>query len=347
MTQRIGAVYDRKQSYDWNFSQAPAPTNVAIAPLPGEFQFCGLPVHSPLGISAGPLLNGDWCLYYASLGFDVLTYKTVRSRQRDCYPLPNLQPVKCGPLTGDETEVPAVGEMTGSWAVSFGMPSQEPDFWRRDIEQTRALLGAKQLLSVSVVGTVDEGASMKDLAEDYARCARWATESGADVIECNLSCPNVSSCDGQLYQQPSDAASVAETVRAAIGSTPLVLKIGHTTNDDQLRTLLVATAPFTSAIAMTNSVAAQVRNTTNGDLHFAGAKRGICGAATFEPSLSQVSAAARIISEHQLSLELIGVGGASSAEHIKSYLAAGAHAVHMATAPMVDPLVGQKIRQAW
>ena len=53
--------------------------------MPGQWQFCGLPVNSPLGVAAGPLLNGRWCLYYASLGFDVLTYKTVRSRRRECY----------------------------------------------------------------------------------------------------------------------------------------------------------------------------------------------------------------------------------------------------------------------
>ena len=41
------------------------------SPLPGDWDFCGLPVDSPLGVPAGPLLNGDWCLYYASLGFDV------------------------------------------------------------------------------------------------------------------------------------------------------------------------------------------------------------------------------------------------------------------------------------
>ena len=58
---------------------------VLIAPAllkPRRRQFCGIPVQSPLGIPAGPLLNSRWLLYYASLGFDVLTYKTVRSSAR-------------------------------------------------------------------------------------------------------------------------------------------------------------------------------------------------------------------------------------------------------------------------
>ncbi len=125
--------------------------------MPGEWSFCSLPVASPLGIAAGPLLNGRWCLYYASLGFDVLTYKTVRSGRRDCYSPPNLQPVDCEVLTEAPAFVHATADMRGSWAVSFGMPSADPDTWRRDIEWTRNHLAADKILSVSVVGTVQDG----------------------------------------------------------------------------------------------------------------------------------------------------------------------------------------------
>src|SRR5687768_10572930 len=100
--------YDRGQTYAWNYSHAPDPIDVPLAPVHGDWRFCGLPVGSPLGVPAGPLLNGRWCLYYASLGFDVLTYKTVRSRERACYPLPNLQPVACEQLFGGERELPAI-----------------------------------------------------------------------------------------------------------------------------------------------------------------------------------------------------------------------------------------------
>src|SRR5690606_12427536 len=105
----------------------------------------------------GPLLNGRWCLYYAGLGFDVLTYKTVRSRARACYPLPNLQPVRCGMLDGGESELPTAPAMQGSWAVSFGMPSRDPEVWRADVQWTRRRLPPGKILVVSVVGTMEEG----------------------------------------------------------------------------------------------------------------------------------------------------------------------------------------------
>ena len=94
--------YDPNQSYRWNYEHPPQPVDLGVPSIPGSWNFLGLPVDSPLGISAGPLLNGAWCLYYASLGFDVLTYKTVRGAARECYPMPNLVPVNCGSLTGRE-----------------------------------------------------------------------------------------------------------------------------------------------------------------------------------------------------------------------------------------------------
>ena len=175
--------YDCSRTYDYNYEHAPDSLDLEIPGVPGNWDFCGLPVNSPLGIPAGPLLNGRWLLYYASLGFDILTYKTVRSTERACYDLPNLQPVHSGQLTGEESAVSAVQEMTGSWAVSFGMPSKKPEIWRADIEKTRRELPEGKLLVVSVVGTIQDGWSIDDLADDYARCARWAVESGADAIE--------------------------------------------------------------------------------------------------------------------------------------------------------------------
>ncbi|MBC8351221.1 MAG: hypothetical protein H8E66_04495, partial [Planctomycetes bacterium] len=244
--------YELAESYDWNYEHAPDPVEAEIQVFPGAWDFCGLPVASPLGIPAGPLLNGKWCLYYASLGFDVVTYKTVRSRARDCYPLPNLQPVACGQLSGDEVEVPTAASMTGSWAVSYGMPSKDPAVWRADVEATRKQLGRGKLLSVSVVATVQEGWTIEDLAADYAKCAKWAVESGADIVETNFSCPNVSTCDGQLFQQPIDARCVAESLRAAMRDIPYVAKIGHAPNIDAANYLPDPLVSVLNALALAN-----------------------------------------------------------------------------------------------
>ncbi len=347
--------YDIRQSYDWNYQHAPDPVLVDVPGLPGTWQFCGLPVASPLGVPAGPLLNGRWVLYYASLGFDVLTYKTVRSRERACYPLPNLVPVDCEQLWDAQRVVPARESMTGSWAVSFGMPSKAPAVWRADVEHTRRQLAESKVLVVSVVATEQPGWILDDIAQDYAQCARWAVESGADCVETNFSCPNVATCDGSLYQDPHGSAVVAACVREAIGRTPYIIKVGRLSQAEDAAALVDAVAPYANALAMTNSIAAHVslpasdsaKSPAPARLYFEGQPRGICGAATLSASVSQVELFAQIVRQRSRALSLIGVGGAATAEHVKRYLTAGAESVHAATAAMVDPALALRLRREW
>lgn len=338
--------YDRQQSYDWNYDHPPEPLWQAVPPLPGDWQLCGLPVDSPLGVPAGPLLNGAWCLYYASLGFDVVTYKTVRSAAHPCYPWPNLAPVESDLLLSAGRQLKAAEGERDSWAVSYGMPSREPAQWRADVERTRQALPAGKLLAVSVVGTPERCQTLAALADDYARCARWAVESGADLVETNFSCPNVATCDGQLYQQPDDAACVAQRVREAIGKRPLIAKIGFLAGERETQALVSALSPLVDALAMTNSIAARVQD-VHGQPMFGGAPRGICGAAIRAASIDQVGRFAAEIRAQQSSLQIIGVGGAGSARDVADYLAAGATAVQLATAAMLRPEIALTIRQEW
>ncbi|MGB7344484.1 MAG: hypothetical protein WBD20_09745 [Pirellulaceae bacterium] len=340
--------YDTSQTYQWNYDhppdwQSPDLDAIDIPMVDGDWQLCGVPIASPLGISAGPLLNGDWCLYYSRLGFDVLTYKTVRSRQRACYPQPNLVPVDCDQIDGEQRFVNTANQMNQSWAVSYGMPSADPEFWRRDVERTRRLLASEKRLSVSVVGTMQEGWSIDELASDYAQCAKWAFESGADFVETNFSCPNVSTCDGQLYQNPESSAIVAQAVRASIGDTPLILKIGHVCDKAAARQFVAAVGPIADAFAMTNSIAAVIRHGENE--MFDGQPRGICGDAIRESSVSQVALFSAVIGDAGWSTQLIGVGGIHRAAHVGCYLSAGATACQLATSAMLDPAVAISIRQ--
>jgi dihydroorotate dehydrogenase len=338
--------FDRSKTYRWNYDHAPAPPeDIEVPVVGGSWTFSGLPVPSPLGIAAGPLLNGRWILYYASLGFDVLTYKTTRSIERESYPLPNLQPVTSGPLTTANQELRAASHMLGSWAVSFGMPSMAPDVWRADVEWTRGRLPKEKLLSVSVVASPEAGWSLDDLAADFARCARWAVESGADCVETNFSCPNVSTSDGQLYQQPPAAALVASRVREAIGATPYVIKIGFIAEDSLAEALLEAVAPHADALSMTNCISATVRD-ESGTVLFAGQPRGIGGESIRAASQAQVARFAKLASKRGDSIRLIGVGGISTADHVHEYLAAGAESVQLATAIMTNPEVGLEIKSA-
>src|SRR5215510_5494021 len=83
-------TYDISKSYQFNYDRGPAfrstPPSLPASPMK---TFLGVPVRSRVGIAAGLLLNSKWISGYAQRGFDILTYKTVRSAHRPCYDLPN------------------------------------------------------------------------------------------------------------------------------------------------------------------------------------------------------------------------------------------------------------------
>lgn len=333
-------AYDYAKSYAWNYDHSP-PVGSAVEPTSVDCgcDFFGKPVESQLGIAAGPLLNGRWILHYAQLGFDVLTYKTVRSRVRECYAPPNLVPVSASDVAPGEP-LEAAATMGQSWAISFGMPSMAPDVWTKDIAWTRAKLPSHKALSVSVVATPEADWTLEQVADDYALCARMAVESGADCIEANFSCPNVQSQDGQLFQNPQLAAIVARRIRQAIGSAPLLIKIGYLNASDDAKRLTAAVVEHIDGFSMTNCIPAPVQSPDGS--YFEGASRGIGGAAIRRRSIEQVADFA--VATHDTPLRVVGVGGVFTREHFQQYLDAGAQAVHVATAAILDPELASKIK---
>jgi dihydroorotate dehydrogenase len=236
--------------------------------------------------------------------------------------------------------------MRDGWAVSFGMPSRAPGIWRADLEQTRSSLPKEKVLSVSVVATPQPGWTIEELAADFALCARWAVESGADCIEANFSCPNVASTDAQLFQQPESAAVVAARLREGIGSKPLLIKIGHITDESLAASLVQALSPHVNALVMVNCIPAKVLDGDDRPL-FQGQARGIAGPAIYEAALAQVQLFDGIIRAQASRLRLVGVGGISTAAQVQAHLKAGSHAVQLATAAMLNPLVAQEIRRGF
>lgn len=339
-------AYDIHQTYDWNYEHAPAqPPVVDVPPYPGDWSFCGYPVNSPLGIPAGPLLNSRWILHYAALGFDVLTYKTVRSAYRACYDLPNLLPVRSAELReeGRTLDVASNAHDYDSWAISFGMPSRDPAEWTADVTRARTGLNQGQVLVVSVVASPKPGWSLQDLANDFALCARRAADAGAQVVEANLSCPNVCTQEADLFLSPEAAGLVASTVRAAIPELPLALKVGLFPGRASMQNVVVAVSPFANAICATNSITAKVAGKEG--LLFDGLRRGIGGAAITTRCLEETALMRSVLDAVGSPMELISVGGVTNAQEVRNRLLAGATHVQIATAAMIDPLTAIRIRK--
>jgi dihydroorotate dehydrogenase len=335
--------YDIERTYDWNYAHAPAVPAIDVPNCAGAWDFCGLPLASPLGVPAGPLLNGRWILYYAALGFDVLTYKTVRSVERASYTLPNLLPVR-GEVTAFDPIVTADAGIGDSWAISFGMPSRDPQVWERDVEAARRGLPGGKVLVVSVVASPGDDWTLDRIAADYAYCAGTAIGAGAHAVEANLSCPNVSSREGRLYESATASQAIASAIRQRIGDAPLVLKVGIFERREQAEAFVRAVDGIADAISTTNTIAARVIDAEGKPL-FNGSRRGIGGRLIGARCLRELNLLRAIVADAGARLRLVSVGGVASAEDVVDRLAAGAHHVQIATAAMQNPGIAIDIRK--
>lgn len=335
-------TYDLQRTWEANCETGPIFAGESVeVPFTPMKTFLGLPVTSRIGIAAGLLPNSRWVLPYAKRGFDIVTYKTVRSVARPCYPLPNWVFVEdTEPPDGPVFVVETAGNDPAlvSSSVCFGMPSAAPEVWREDIRHTRDRLGAGQLLIVSVVATPSQASSLSEIAVDFARCAAWAVEAGAHVVEANLSCPNVCSAEGTLYHDIAASRTVVHSIREAVGSTPLLLKLGVFPDDVRMQQFLCAMNGLADGVTLVNCISRPILH-RDGQPAFGAdfPKAGVLGRAIHEPSVAVVRAVKHCIEREGLKLEVAAVGGASTLKDVEDFFAAGADAVLCGSSPMYVP----------
>jgi len=335
-------TYDIERSYAENYELGPAFTTPApdVPRVPMK-TFLGLPVRSRIGIAAGLLLNSNWVLGYAERGFDILTYKTVRSRPRQCYDLPNWVFVedlgaKDGPVYVSEQPDDDASALNS--AVCFGTPSMSAAVWRADVEIAKASLSTGQLLSVSVVATPADTTTAMDMAADFMQCAVWAVEAGADIVEANFLCPNVGTAEGSIYLDPEFTSLICRKIRSAIPGVPVLVKAGAFEEEASLLSFLKSLDGVADGVVLVNGVTRSIVN-RDGSPAF-GPDRvnvGVLGRAIHDTSVASTRTAVEIVQRLGLDLAIVSVGGISSTNDMGDFFTAGAAAVMLGSAPMYLP----------
>lgn len=353
---RLG-TYRTDHSYGWNYDHGPvwAGPMPAVPDTPPK-HFFGLEVASRIGISAGLLLNARWIAFYARCGYDILTYKTVRSRRRACHAMPNWLFVEAADARRLDRASGAVHARTrpngpdcSDWTstVSFGMPSREPAVWMADVAQARAALATRQVLVVSVVASPATGDTAEQIVADFGRLAAMAREAGAHAVEANLSCPNVVSAEGDLYLDAALSGRIARALREGAGTLPVLLKIGHVPDEPRMAALLRAVAGQASGLVIVNGLSRPVLNPAGEPAFGAGRRHaGLLGRGVHLIGVQDVARATALIRRDRLDLQVAGVGGVAHADDASRYFAAGACAVLMGSAPMADPGLAARMKAA-
>ena len=304
-------------------------------------------VMSPIGAAACAVTMSKGIALLAQLGFDVLTYKTIRCAPFPAHPLPNI--VFVDATTTDchqpvyATKTPNLDDI--ALANSFGNAGpglgHGAEFFYNDIKIAKASLLPGQILIVSVYGT---GKTVRELAQDFVAAAQVAAQAGADAIEVNLSCPNIGDGKKLMYQDHEMVQMLIKNIADAV-KIPVIAKVGIFTSQESLKEILLAIARAGGrGICGINSIPMPVLN-ADGTPAFGSETRkisGVCGAPLRNFAVDFVTAARKIIDEEKLALTVSGVGGVTKPEHFAELLNAGADVALSASGMMFNPYLAHE-----
>jgi dihydroorotate dehydrogenase (NAD+) catalytic subunit len=340
------SVYRIDRSYAWNYGHAPKLPRVRrLPPAPGA-QLFEYALNSALGIASGPLLNSRWVEAYARMGFDLLTYATVRSVEVPALGLPNIRPVENREQAAVATRRPGLdGDLT--LAVSLGTPSPAPDAWRRDVRRARERVGKGQVLIVSVLGTTPPGGDREALVADYAQVAQWAAEAGAHIVEVQLAWPDPFADQPQaIYENLPLASQILHRVRTSV-SVPVVAKLGAFRTPRLLHDTVTRLAAWARGFVLVHGFQRRVVDEA-GNALFEGSGRDradIVGGDTFPAASRQVAELLAWRKAGCWDRAVLAVGGITTVERAHETLREGADAVLIATAALYQPLFAVRFRQ--
>jgi dihydroorotate dehydrogenase (NAD+) catalytic subunit len=165
--------------------------------------------------------------------------------------------------------------------------------------------------------------------------ATVAEDERVELVELNLSCPNVES--GRLIgADPEQTARAVERVRP-LCEKPLIVKLTPNAEDPG-EVAAAAEGAGADSVSLINTLRGMAIDRRTG-LPWLGARTGgVSGAAVRAVALAQVAAVAG-----RVEIPLIGMGGIASGRDAADFIAAGAACVAVGTENFRDPRAGQRV----
>ena len=172
--------------------------------------------------------------------------------------------------------------------------------------------------------------------EDYAAiCARL--DGLADMIELNISCPNVR-CGGMAFGiRPENVEEVTRAAKGALKQTPLMVKLSPNVENIAVNAL-AAQSGGADCVSLINTLTGMVVDIERRRPLIANNTGGVSGAGIRPVAVRMTYEVCRAVS-----IPVIGMGGITRAEDALEFIIAGAAAVQVGTANFTDTLAMPKI----
>lgn len=166
--------------------------------------------------------------------------------------------------------------------------------------------------------------------EEYCEMAEILSDADIDAIELNLSCPNVKSGCVAFGTTAAGVSAVTSKVRA-LCKKPLIVKL--TPNITDIReTAIAAEEAGADAVSLINTILGMAIDINTRRPILANNTGGLSG-----PAIKPVAVRMTYEAASVLKIPVIGMGGISTGDDAIEFMLAGASAVMVGTAGLIDP----------
>ncbi|MCB6416306.1 dihydroorotate dehydrogenase [Faecalimonas umbilicata] len=227
------------------------------------------------------------------------------------------------PWEGNPT--PRVAETYGGMMNAIGLQNPGIDlFCKRDIPFLRQY-DTKIIVNVCGRST-----------EDYCEVVERLADEDVDMLEINISCPNVKEGGIAFGQNPKAAEDITKAVKK-YAKQPVIMKLSPNVTDIAEMARAVE-AGGADAVSLINTLTGMKIDINRRTFALANKTGGVSGPAIHPIAVRMVYQAANAVK-----VPIIGMGGIASSEDAIEMLLAGASAVSVGTANFHDPAVTAKI----
>ena len=172
--------------------------------------------------------------------------------------------------------------------------------------------------------------------DEYVKGASLLNESQVDLIELNISCPNVKEGGMAFGLDPGIAGALTSSVRRVCANKPLIVKLSP--NAPSLSSVAIACVNAgADALSLVNTFKAMAIDTVNRKPVFDNISAGLSGPAIKPIALRMVWELFDSLKDAKLTVPVIGMGGIANTNDALEFLMAGACAIQVGTSTFVNP----------
>ena len=227
------------------------------------------------------------------------------------------------PWEGNPT--PRVAEVYGGMLNAIGLQNPGIDvFVERDIP---FLTKYDTRIVVNVCGRSEA---------DYVEVVERLADQPVDLLEINISCPNVKEGGIAFGQDAKAAAAITKAVKA-VAKQPVVMKLSPNVTDIAYMAQAVEAAGA-DAVSLINTLTGMKIDVKNRKFALANKTGGMSGPAIHPIAVRMVYQVAQAVN-----IPIIGMGGVMNAEDAIELMLAGATAVSVGTANFTNPRITEEI----